>query len=93
MIDVGDCGAICPILSPMNTVHSNQTLLLKIHSGNGSQDNAVSTATGYGLDGRGVPVGAKIFSSPRRPDLFWGHPASYPIGIRGSFPGGKAAGA
>jgi hypothetical protein len=30
----------------------------------------VSTATGYGLDGRGVgvrvPVGSKIFSSPRR---------------------------
>jgi hypothetical protein len=35
-------------------------------------DSVVSIATGYGLDVRGVgvrvPVGSKIFSSPRRPD-------------------------
>jgi hypothetical protein len=37
-----------------------------------SQDSAVGIATGYGLDDRGVgvrvPVGSRIFSSPRRPD-------------------------
>jgi hypothetical protein len=36
----------------------------------------VGIATGYGLDDRGVrvrvPVGARIFSSPRRPDRLWG---------------------
>jgi hypothetical protein len=40
--------------------------------------NAVSKATGYGLDDRGVgvrvPVGTRIFRSPRRPDLLWGPP-------------------
>jgi hypothetical protein len=34
--------------------------------------------SGYGLDDRGVgvrmPVGARIFSSPHRPDLLWGSP-------------------
>jgi hypothetical protein len=59
----------------------------------GSRENAVDMATGYGLDGRVlVPVGAKFFSSPRRPDS-GAHPVSYPRDIRGSFPGGKAAGA
>jgi hypothetical protein len=37
-----------------------------------------STTTGYGLDDRGigvrVVVGARIFSSPRRPDRLWGPP-------------------
>jgi hypothetical protein len=37
-----------------------------------------------------VPVGSTIFSSPRRPDLFWGHPVSYPMSTEGYFPGGKA---
>jgi hypothetical protein len=36
----------------------------------------VDMATGYGLDDRGVgvrvPVGSRIFSSPRRPDRLWG---------------------
>jgi hypothetical protein len=36
------------------------------------RDSAVGIATGYGLDDRGagfrVPVGSRIFSSPRRPD-------------------------
>jgi hypothetical protein len=35
-------------------------------------DSVVGIATGYGLDFRGlgdrVPVGSRIFSSPRRPD-------------------------
>jgi hypothetical protein len=36
-------------------------------------DSSVGIATGYGLDDREggvrVPVGSRIFSSPRRPDL------------------------
>jgi len=32
--------------------------------------------------------GQEFFSSPPCPDWLWG---SYPIGTRGSFPGGKAA--
>jgi hypothetical protein len=37
-----------------------------------NRDSSVGIATGYGLDDRGVgvrvPVGSRIFSSPRRPD-------------------------
>jgi hypothetical protein len=55
-----------------------------------SYDSVVGIATGYGLDDRGigvrVPVGARIFSSPCRPDRLWGPPSLL-------FPGGKAAGA
>jgi hypothetical protein len=53
-------------------------------------NSVVGIATGYGLDDREVgvrdPVGSRIFSSPRRPDRFWG-PASYPMGTGGSLPG------
>jgi hypothetical protein len=39
-----------------------------------SRDSARSTPTGYGLDGQGVgvrvPLGARFFSFPRRPDRF-----------------------
>jgi hypothetical protein len=46
------------------------------------RDSAVGIATGYGLDDRGVgvrvPVGSRIFSSPRRPDWFLG-PTQSPI--------------
>jgi hypothetical protein len=55
-----------------------------------NRDRAFGIATGYGLGDRGVgvlvPVGSRIFSSPRRP-------ASYPVGSGGFFPGDKAAGA
>jgi hypothetical protein len=38
-------------------------------------------AASYGLDdqrvGVQVPEGSRIFSSPRRPDWFWGHATSY----------------
>jgi hypothetical protein len=38
----------------------------------------IGIATGYGLDDQGVgvrvPVGSRIFSSPRRPDWLWGSP-------------------
>jgi hypothetical protein len=52
--------------------------------------SSVGIAISYGLDDRGVgvrvPVGSRIFLSPRRPDWLWGPP--YPMGT-----GGKAAGA
>jgi hypothetical protein len=52
----------------------------------------------YGLDDRGSRVrflaGAGNFSLHHRVQNGSGvHPASYPMGTRGSFPGGKAAGA
>jgi hypothetical protein len=61
-----------------------------------SRDSSVGTALGYGLDDRGsrvrFPVGAGNFSLRRRVQNGSGaHPASYPMGIRGSFPEGKAA--
>jgi hypothetical protein len=55
-------------------------------------------ALGYGLDDWGCrvrfPEGAGNFSLHHRIQNGCGaRPASYPIGTRGSFPGGKAAGA
>jgi hypothetical protein len=44
-----------------------------------SRDSSVGIATGYGLDDRRlgvrVPVGSRIFSSPRSPDRLWGPPS------------------
>jgi hypothetical protein len=49
-------------------------------------------ATGYGLDdgevGVGVPVGARIFTSPRRPYVLWGPPSLLSNGYRGLSPRG-----
>jgi hypothetical protein len=58
----------------------------------------VSIALGYGLDDRGsrvrFPAGAGNFSFHHRvQNGSEAHPASYPVGTRGSFPGGKVAGA
>jgi hypothetical protein len=55
-------------------------------------------ATGYGLDDRMIgvrfPAEAGNFSPRHRVQTASGaHPASYPMGAGGSFPGGKAAGA
>jgi hypothetical protein len=57
----------------------------------------VGIAMGYGLDDRGsrvrFPAGAGNFSLHHRVQNGSGaHLASYPMGIRGSFLGGKAAG-
>jgi hypothetical protein len=56
----------------------------------GTRESAVGIATGYGLADRGVrvrvPVGSRIFSSPRCPDQFWGQPNLLPNGYRGLFP-------
>jgi hypothetical protein len=62
-----------------------------------SRDGSVGTALGYELDDRGFrvrfPTGAGNFSLHHRVQNGPGvHPASYPMGTRGSFPGGKAAG-
>jgi hypothetical protein len=58
-----------------------------------SRDSSVGTPMGYGLDDRGSRVrflaGAGNFSLNRRVQNGSGaHPASHPIGSRGSFPGG-----
>jgi hypothetical protein len=63
-----------------------------------SRDSSVGIALGYGLDDRGsrvrVPAGAGNFSLHYRVQNGSGaHPASYPMGTRVSFPGGKVAGA
>jgi hypothetical protein len=65
---------------------------------NHSRDSSVSIVPDYGLDDRGsrirFPAGAGNFSLHHRVQNGSGaHPASYPAGTRGSFPGGKAAGA
>jgi hypothetical protein len=52
--------------------------LIKQRNNFTSRASVVGIAPGYGLDDRGVgvrvPVGARIFSSPRLPDRFWGPP-------------------
>jgi hypothetical protein len=63
-----------------------------------SRDSSVGIALGYGLDDRGsgvrFPAGVGNFSLNHRVKNGSGvHPASCPKGNRGSFPGGKAAGA
>jgi hypothetical protein len=62
-----------------------------------SCDSSVGIALGCGLDDRGsrdrFPTGAGNFSLHHRVQNGSGaHPASYPMGNKGSFPGGKAAG-
>jgi hypothetical protein len=58
--------------------------------------SSVGIATGYRLENRGVgvrvPVGSRIVLHVAQTGS-GAHPASYPMGTRSSFPGGKAAGA
>jgi hypothetical protein len=63
-----------------------------------SLDSSAGIALGYGLDDQGsrvrFPAGAGNFSLHHRVQNGCGaHRASYPMGTRGFFPGGKAAGA
>jgi hypothetical protein len=63
-----------------------------------SRESSVGIALGYGLDDRGsrvrFPAGPGNFSLHHRvQDGSGAHPASFQMGIRGSFPWGKAAGA
>jgi hypothetical protein len=62
-----------------------------------SRDSSVGIALGYGLDDRGsrfrFPAGAGNFSCNHRVQNGSGaHPTSYPMDIRGSFPGVKRPG-
>jgi hypothetical protein len=76
----------------MESLFESVTILTELQTG---RDSAVGIATGYGLDDRRVgvrvPVEARIFSSPCRPDRLWGPPILVSNGYQGSFPGGKAA--
>jgi hypothetical protein len=63
-----------------------------------SRDSSIGIALGYGLDDRDsrvrFPAEAGNFSHHHRVQNGSGaHPASYPMGTRGSFAGGKVAGA
>jgi hypothetical protein len=63
-----------------------------------SRDSSVNIALRYELDDRSsrvrFPAGAgNFFLSHRVQNGSGAHPASYRMGTRGSFPGGKAAGA
>jgi hypothetical protein len=65
---------------------------------NKSRESSVGIQLGYRLDDRDskvrFPVGAGNFSLHHRVQNGSGaYPASYPMGTKGSFPGGKAAGA
>jgi hypothetical protein len=78
-----------------NTVYAIGLVLLLFYKG---RDSSVGIALVYRLDDRGsrvlFPVGAGNFSLHHRVQNGSGaHPASYPMGTRGSSPGGKAAGA
>jgi hypothetical protein len=57
-----------------------------------SLDSMVGIATGYRLGDRGfrvwVPVGSRIFSSPRRSDRRWGPPILLSNGFWSLFPRG-----
>jgi hypothetical protein len=86
------------------SLHFNPTLTLKMDAAcasKTSETKPTSTCCKYpkymfkiGLDDRGVgvwvPVGSRIFSSPRRSDRPWGPLSLLSNGYRGSFPGGKA---
>jgi hypothetical protein len=79
-------------LGPLVSTDSELTFEIK------SRDSSVGIALGYGLDDWGsrvrFQVGAGNFSLRHRVQNGSGaHPASYPMGTRGSFPGDKAAGA
>jgi hypothetical protein len=63
-----------------------------------SHDSSVGIALGYGLDDRGfrIQFQARAGNFSLRHHIHNGsgaHPASHPMGTRGSFPEGKVAGA
>jgi hypothetical protein len=58
-----------------------------------SRGSSGSIVSDYGMDDRAIevrsPTGADFSSSPCVQTGSGAHPASYPMGTRGSFPGGK----
>jgi hypothetical protein len=64
--------------SPHNRKRAWRENYLKTELKARSRDSVVDIATGYGLNDRGigvqVPVGSRIFSSPRRPHRLWDPP-------------------
>jgi hypothetical protein len=77
--------------------YCSRQLCIDYDIGKRSRDSSVGIALGYGLDDRGsrvrFPAGAGNFSVHHRVQNGSGaHPASYPMGTRGFFPGSKAAG-
>jgi hypothetical protein len=80
------------LTAPLNLLPMLRIVVLYLHPHVfGERDSSVLTATGYGLDSRGsIPGTDKSFS------LFYSvligrgtHPAYYPMGTEGSFPGSK----
>jgi hypothetical protein len=89
---------LSPGIEPPNPDHSACSQDIRKHKACQSRDSSVGIALGYGLEYRGsrvrFPAGAGNFSLHHRVQNGSGaHSASYPIGNKGSFPGGKATGA
>jgi hypothetical protein len=69
--------------------------LKRCGSDHGSQNSAVGIVTGYGIVivAVRVPIGSRIFSSSRSPDLLCSPPSLFSSGYRRLFPRGKEVGA
>jgi hypothetical protein len=80
----------CQIVTIANVVLYRRPTYFSYYRTTKSRDIIVGIATGYGLDGRGVgvqvPVGSRIFSSPRCPDRLWGSTNLLSNGYGGTFP-------
>jgi hypothetical protein len=96
-----DISTFCAWYSYQESVRSFQTLSSRLFIFIGlcvkSRNSSVGIALGYGLDNRGsgvrFPAEAGNFSLHHRVQNGSGvHPASYPMGTRGSFPGVKRPG-
>jgi hypothetical protein len=74
-------------------IESDTNLTPVIKQMQGSRDSSVGIATGYGLDGQGLIPGRDVSLLHSVQTGSGAHPASYPMGTGGSFPGDKAAGA
>jgi hypothetical protein len=79
-------------LRPGTISHTHIQWQVKVRSRN----SVVGISTGYGLDDQGVgirvPVGSRIFFSPRLPDRFWGTPSFLSNRYRRLFLQGKSGG-
>jgi hypothetical protein len=85
------------VLPLLRHYHELIFLLISLYLLYKSLDSSVGIALGYGLDDTGsrvrFPAGAGNFSLHHRVQNDSGaYPASYPMGTRRPFPGGKAAG-